>query len=174
MRRLLVATLLAAACRCAPDAGLPTTPGDGAPETSVVESLKDPYEGLSARGSVPVSERAAKVLEASGGQFGCGPEAAASMRRHAGETWGGRVALFIDHGGDDQVKAAWLDLRGTMQQSTRLTSETKLKVRQAEARVASELNEGRSSRHMRRRYLAEVAWLMTLLDRDQASQAARP
>jgi hypothetical protein len=172
-RRLLALAFFFAACRCAPDDGLPTTPGDGAPETSVVEALKDPYDGLAARGTVTSSERAARVLEAAGGQFGCGPEAAASMRRHAAEAWAGRVALFLDHGGDDQVKAAWLDLYTSALQSTRVGSATKLQVRQAQARVAAELNEGRSSRHMRRRYLAEVAWLMTIIDRDY-SRAAQP
>jgi hypothetical protein len=165
MRLMLLVLIAAAGCRCGGPT-LPTTPGDGAPELSVVESMKDPYDGLPARGSVPPVERAASVLQNAGSAFGCGPEAASSLRRHAKEAWVDRLILFIDHGGDEQVTAAWLDLHGTALASTRVGPEAKLKLRQAEARVVAEQHEGRSMRHLRRRYLAEVAWLMTVLDKE--------
>ncbi len=163
MSRLRLAALLvalAAGCRCA--AGSSTASG-GAPGKGAVQAMPDPYTGLPPRGGVPPLERAAKVLENAGRALGYGSEAADSLRANAGEPWTRPLVLLLDHGGTEQLDAAWSALVGTTTDLPTVPMSLKRELRQAEARVLDAKAEQPPEAELRRRLLAEIAWAMVLL-----------
>jgi hypothetical protein len=154
--------LLFVACRCA-ERPAAVVQQDGPPPDELT-IVRDAYDALPARGSLPVHERAALALEAAGAPYGYGARAAASMRRHKSEAWAGRVAMLVDHGGTDKLFAAWLDLLGSGTMAPRIPGDVKFLLRNGEARVNGDRNLERPEEVLRARYLAEVAWAMAVLD----------
>lgn len=161
-RSLLGLVALAAACRCT-ERPAPIRTADGAPPAEL-GAVADAYQGKPAKGTVTDVERAAAVLQAAGEPFGFGVKAAASLRAHGREPWAHRVAMFVDHGGTDQLEAAWLDLLEGATGATRVPAEVKLQLRQAQGRVNDDKALGRPEDELRARYLAELSWAMSLLD----------
>ena len=160
--RAFVLALLCVACRCS-ERAVPVVSHDGPPPDDLTV-VRDAYDGLPSRGSLPAHERAALALEAAGAPYGYGARAAASMRRHKSEAWAGRVAMLVDHGGTDKLFAAWLDLLGSGTMAPRIPGDVKFLLRNGEARVNGDRNLERSEEVLRARYLAEVAWAMAVLD----------
>jgi hypothetical protein len=158
---LLLAVLAVSACRC--DDSSPVTPGDGAPEAAPVSAMADPYDGLPPRGAAPALDRAALVLDRAGQKHGYGTKPSEALRARAGEAWTKRLVLFLDHGGTEQLEAAWTDVLGTCVESPGVDPETKLKLRQAEARVLDARADLLTEPTMRKRLLSELAWTLVLL-----------
>ena len=152
---LLGVALAIAACH--------SSPKGAEPSEASLALIGDPYVGAPRRGEVPDVERAAAVLDSVAKSLGYGAAPAAELRRRQGEAWVSRTAMFLSHGGAQQLAAAWIDVRSSLVEAYALPAELKFKVRQGEARVLDYEAAKIGEEKLRKAALAEIAWTFKLL-----------
>ncbi len=156
--RLVLAGVLAlgVGCRCASP-----PPAGGPPTAEAVDAMPDPYRGLPPRGGVPPSVRARQVLENAGRALGYGKTPVDSLDAHAGESWVRLQILFLDHGGLESLRAAWIDLSSVVLDAPGVPMGIKANVRRSQARLDDLKVEEPPESILVRRYVAEIAWTLT-------------
>lgn len=164
----LVALVLLAACECAP----PSPPQ--APEAALVRRLGDPYEQAPARGSVTDLVRAKAILDAVSHDLGYGDLPGRTLEARAGADWVRRTTMFLAHGGDDQIHAAWLDVHSAIVEGYQLPMELKAELRMAEARMLDFLRLKPVPKAVRDVELAELAWAFLQLGTYRPPQPQPP
>jgi hypothetical protein len=148
--RLLLALLLCVGCR---DCSTPEPPDQYA-----IEAMTDPYDKVPARGKVTDEERAAEVIDLAAQQMHCGSSPNDVMKARSNDAWRKLLVSFLAIGDAPQIKAAWDMVSENLIHSDALPAETRVQIREAQARLWDYENAKMDADFMKRAYLAETVW----------------
>lgn len=166
MRRVLVcAAVLTTLVGCRGFAG-PEPPNE-----KLYARLGDPYARVSP-GAAPLDEARA-LLDDVGKKLGYGKTPGDWLAKNAATHAGMRLVDFITSDGGERVKAAWTDLLEGVTGGFGVDAETKRLARMAEARILDFERDDPPETTMRAAYLAEIAWVLLLLERAAGHEAQR-